>query len=205
MRLSGSPRVQGWRLARTIRGARLDRNPLRRGTDRLETCLLAGLFVGLAAGAPFAVRAASHASYVASMQARQEQLATRHQVRAVLTRDAASSSGYTLSSHVLTQASWTSVTGVRRSGEVPAQPGSRRGTDVVMWVDDASGDLDGPPVTVAEAAAQSDATMVGVIAGSGMAGLVGAVAIRQVLNRRRMAAWDADWTVTAQAWNRQRW
>jgi len=25
-----------------------------------------------------------------------------------------------------------------------------------------------------------------------------------VLNRRRMAAWAADWAVTARAWNRQR-
>ena len=32
-----------------------------------------------------------------------------------------------------------------------------------------------------------------------------AIDIRQLLNRRRMAAWEADWIVTAPAWNRQRW
>jgi hypothetical protein len=29
--------------------------------------------------------------------------------------------------------------------------------------------------------------------------------VRRVFNRRRMAAWDADWVVTARVWNRQRW
>jgi hypothetical protein len=33
----------------------------------------------------------------------------------------------------------------------------------------------------------------------------GVAAIRQLLNRRRMAAWEADWSVTEPAWNRQRW
>ncbi len=49
----------GWPL-RTVRGVRIDRNPLRRGIDRLETCLLVGLFVALAAATPFAARLAGH-------------------------------------------------------------------------------------------------------------------------------------------------
>ena len=48
---------------RVLRGLWPDRNPLRRTTDRVETCLLAGLFVAAAAGAPFAAQAASHAEY----------------------------------------------------------------------------------------------------------------------------------------------
>src|ERR1700753_1798194 len=35
-------------LGRQVRGLRPDRNPLRRGTDRLETCLLAGLLAAAA-------------------------------------------------------------------------------------------------------------------------------------------------------------
>ena len=47
--------------------------------------------------------------------------------------------------------------------------------------------------------------MVGAIAGAAVVYIAGAAAIRQLMNRRRMAAWDADWVATAPTWNRQRW
>lgn len=205
MRLGGFPRHQGWWLSRAVRGARLDRNPLRRGVDRAETCLLAGLFVALAAGAPFAARAAGQASYAGALHTRQQQLATRHEVRAVLASNAPPASGYSLNASVLTEATWTSVTGVRRSGQVPAAPGSQKGTTVTVWTDDATGYLDSPPLTTAEAAGQADAAMVGAVAGTGLVYVAGAGFIVHLLNRRRMAAWDADWQATAPGWNRQRW
>ncbi len=205
MRLSGSPHLQGWWLSRVIRGARLDRNPLRRGIDRVETCLLAGLFIALAAVAPFAVRAASQAAYAAALQARQQETLTRHQVQAVLTSNAGPANGYVQDIHVLAPAAWTSATGVRQSGDVPALPGTPKGATVAVWTDDGTGYLDGPPLTIAEAASQADAIMVGVIVAAGIASVLGATAIRQLFNHRRMAAWEADWTTTARAWNRQRW
>lgn len=204
MRLRRSPRIEGCWLLRAIRGARPDRNPLRRGTDRLETCLLVGLFAVMAVVTPFAARLIGHASHAAALQVRQEQLANRHQVRAVLTRNAGPVSGYSLSAYVLTPATWTSVTGVRRSGEVPAEPGSRKGTSISVWID-RNGYLDSPPLDVSEAASQADAAMVGVIVAAGVVYITGAAAIRQLLNRRRMAAWDADWVATAPTWNRQSW
>lgn len=205
MRLSGSPHLQGWWLSRVIRGARLDRNLLRRGIDRLETCLLVGLFIALAAGAPFAVRAASHAAYLGALQARQQEMLTRHQVQAVLTSTVGPANGYAQDTHVLSPAAWASATGVRQSGDIPAVPGTPKGSTVTVWADDSTGYLDGPPLTVAEAASQADAIMVGVIVATGIVSVLGAAAIRQLVNRRRMAAWESDWTATAQAWNRQRW
>src|ERR1700752_3505009 len=96
MRLVGFHPRQGCWLSRVIRGALFDGNPLRRGSDRVETSLLGGLFIALAAGAPFAAQAASHVSYAAALHVRQEQLATRHEVRAVLTSDAPTVTGYAL-------------------------------------------------------------------------------------------------------------
>ena len=180
MRLRRSLSIQGSWLLRAIRGARLDRNPLRRGIDRLETCLLVGLFVVLAAATPFAARLAGRASYASGLHARQEQLATRHQVQAELTDDAGPASGYSLSAYVLTPATWTSVAGVRRSGEVPATPGSRKGTLVTVWTD-GNGYLDSPPLAVSEVASQADAATTGVIVGAGVVYIVGAAAIRQLL------------------------
>lgn len=204
MRLRGSSRLQGSWPLRAVRGARPDRNPLRRRIDRLETCLLAVLFIALAAAAPFAARLASHASYQNALRARQEQLTSRHQVPAVLTIDAAQASDYTLNSYVLTQATWTSPDGVQRSGRVPAQPGSSAGTVVTVWTDD-NGYLDSPPLTLSEVASQADATAVGVVVMAGVMFVGGAAATRQLLNRRRMAAWDADWVATEPVWNRQSW
>ena len=76
---------------RAVRGAWLDRNPLRRQTDRLETCLLAALFVAAAAGAPFAAQAAGRAWYADGAHTRQAQLMTRHEVTAVLAQPPAPS------------------------------------------------------------------------------------------------------------------
>jgi hypothetical protein len=205
MRLGGFPHSQDRWLSRAIRGARLDRNPLRRGIDRLETCLLVGLFMALTAGAPFAVRAATHAAYGQAVHARQEQLATSHEVRAVLTSKAPPVSGYSLDASALTEATWTSFAGVHRSGLVPAEPGSPKGTTVAVWTDDGTGSLVSPPLTTAEAAAQADAAMVGAIVGTGLLYLVGAGLIVHLANRRRIAAWEADWQATAPMWNRQRW
>ena len=204
MRLRRSPRLQGCWLLRMIRGARPDRNPLRRGIDRLEICLLVGLFAVIAVVTPFAARLAGHASYAAALQVRQEQLTDRHLVQAVLTRDAGQVGGYSITAYVLTPATWTSVTGVLRSGEVPAEPGSREGTSISVWTD-RNGYLDSPPLDVSEVASQADAATVGVIVASGIVYIVGAAAIKQLLNRRRMAAWDADWVTTAPTWNRQSW
>ena len=204
MRLNGYPRIAGCWLYRAVRGARPDRNPLRRGTDRLETYLLAGLFAAVAAGTPFAAQAASHASYVNTLHVQQEQLAVSHQVRATLTQNATVASGYALNVNVLTPATWTSPTGVRRSGVVPAAPGSRKGTAVTVWTD-GSGYLESPPLTTAEVTGQADAAMVGAFAGAAVVFVAGAGAIRQLMNRRRMAAWDADWATTAPMWNRQSW
>jgi len=203
----GPGRVPGHRelwLYRAVRGARPDRNPLRRRTDRLETCLLAGLFVAAAAGAPFAAQAAGRAWYADAAHLRQAQLATRYEVTAVLAKSAGVIGEYTLSSQVPTPASWMSAGGAHRAGDVPAVPGSPSGTLVNVWTD-ANGYLVSPPLTVTQVADQADAARVLAVGGLIVGYMVSTLAIQQLLNRRRMAAWDADWVATARVWNRQTW
>jgi hypothetical protein len=93
---------------------------------------------------------------------------------------------------------------VSRSGEVPADPGSAKGAAVTIWTD-RDGYLDSPPLALSEVASQADAATIGVIVASGVVYIVAAATIRQLFNRRRIAAWDADWVVTAPTWNRQSW
>jgi hypothetical protein len=202
----GSGRVPGhqevW-LYRVVRGAWPDRNPLRRGTDRLETCLLACLFIAAAVWAPFVAQLAGHAWYADATHTRQAQVATRHQVTAVLAQSAPINE-YTLSTQVPTLAGWRSDRGTPRAGDVLAAPGSQPGTLVRVWTDD-SGFLISPPLTVTQVADQADAARVAAIAGLVVAYVASVLAIRQLLHRRRMAAWESDWVTTARVWNRQTW
>ncbi len=196
---------QGWWIVRMLRGALPDRNPLRRTSDRVETFLLAALFVAAAAGAPFAAQAASHAAYAGALHAQQAQLAARHQVRAVLTERAGSAgNGYSLSTQVPVQATWTSVTGVHRTGQIMALMGTPKASTVTIWTD-ASGNLTSPPLQPSQVAGQRDLAAVGAIAGIGVLYMCEVAVVRRVMNNRRMRAWDADWEVTARTWNRQRW
>ena len=70
------------RWLRFIRGRRLDRNPLRRTSDRVETVILAGLMTAFLAGAPFAVQAGGSLAHEGAQHLQQAQLATRSHVTA---------------------------------------------------------------------------------------------------------------------------
>jgi hypothetical protein len=202
----GSGRASGaeepW-LRRQVRGLRPDRNPLRRRIDRAEAYLLAGLFAAAAAGTPLAAQAASRAAYAGALRTQQEQLASSHQVKATLTQTAGSTmSGYTLSADVPARASWPTPAGKRKSAEVLARSGLSKGTTVLVWID-SNGDLAIPPLTAAQVAGQGDAGAIGAVAGVTVMFGTGAGVLRYVLYRRRMAAWEADWLLTAPTWNRQ--
>jgi hypothetical protein len=186
------------------RGLRPDRNPLRRRSDRVQTYLLLSLFLAAATIAPFAGQAANHAAYAAALRAERAQLAASHEVRAVLTQAAGSSfSGYTVVGYVPVQATWTSITGIRHSGLVMAPTDTARGSTVTVWTD-AAGDLTIPPLQPSQVAGQAELAEFGAITGIGLLYLGAAATICYVLHRRRIAAWEAEWAVTARVWNRQR-
>jgi hypothetical protein len=195
---------QEQRFCRLIRGWRLDGNPLRRTSERLQTCLLAGLFAASAAVAPFAARAASHWAYDGALQAEHAQEATSHQVRAELLMMAGTSTVMdSYRTQVPTQARWTSATGMVRYGQIPVPAGRPKGSTLTVWTN-ASGALTSPPSQAGQASGLAGETAAGAVAGIGILYLCGATVIRQVLDRRRMAAWDADWALTEPMWHDQR-
>jgi hypothetical protein len=188
-----------------LRGMRPDSNPLRRTSDRVETYLLAGLFAALAAAAPFAAQSAGDAAYAGALHAQHEQLATRHLVRAQITQVVLDpNSAYTLNTDEPAEATWTSATGVRNTGQVLAPDGSRKGSVIAVWTD-AAGNLVSPPLMPSQVSGDGQLAAFGAVTGLGVFYLGSAAAARLVLHRRRMAAWDADWLVTARAWNRRSW
>jgi hypothetical protein len=101
-------------------------------------------------------------------------------------------------------AAWTSATGVRNTGQVLAPDGSKKGNIVAVWTD-AAGNLVSAPLLTSQVSSEGQLAAFGAVAGLGALYLGSAATARLVLHRRRMAAWDADWAVTAPAWNRRRW
>jgi hypothetical protein len=196
---------QGRWLGRAARGVRPDRNPLRRRSDRVEAFIFGGLVVVAAAGAPVAAVVAGRWAHADAARAAQVQQETRHQVRAVLLAPPhATVSGYTINGMSPAMARWTAPSGVLRTGQIAVPSDSARRTAITLWTDQA-GDVTSPPLTPAQVADQG--TLMALVAASLtiVACLLTAVVTRIVVNRRRIAAWTADWAVTAPLWNRQRW
>jgi hypothetical protein len=198
------PRQGNW-LGRAIRGIRPDRNPLRRKSDRAETYILAGSLAAAIAVAPFAAQLASQAGQAAAQRTQRSELASSHEVKAVLLQSAGrTASGYPFGSEFPVRVRWSTPGGPERTAQIVVPAGTREGSTVNVWVNTA-GHLTSPPLNAGEVAGQADLASAGAIAGLALLYLCEAVVVRQVVNRRRLAAWDADWAVTEPAWNRQRW
>jgi hypothetical protein len=181
-------------LGRFIRGHRLDGNPLRRRSDRAETVILGGMLVALLAGGPFAALAGGHVAHDLARQAQRSQLATERQVTAVTTQAAPTpASEHTPGvTTVPVRARWTAPDGNAVTGEVAVPLATPAGSGERVWVT-LDGVLVEPPLLDSQVA---DLTTVGqvvsfltlvlmLVLARGLAG--------HELDRRRSAAWEADW------------
>jgi hypothetical protein len=183
---------------RLLRGLRPDRNPLRRGSDRAETAVLAVLLAAFLVAAPFVAHAAGSWTYAASAREAQAQRATAHQVPATLVQ-AATPWGIT-ESGVEVQARWKAPDGQVRTGQVFAASGAPAGSTVMVWVNQA-GQLTDSPLQHSQVTGRT--VMVQVLAVIALAVILVIVgwAARWALDRRRLAAWDAEWLLTERRWS----
>lgn len=189
----------GMPLVMLARRLRPDHNPLRRAADRAEFAVAVLLLVAFLAGAPLTALAA--ARWAVSSGAHTEQVeAGWHQVPAVLLHDAPRPAGSLFfpvpGPQVL--ARWAGPAGPR-TGKVYARPDVGAGSIVMVWID-RSGRLTGPPVLAATVAGQELLAAVSAPAALTMVLLAAWVCAVLILDRRRMAAWDADWSVTEPQW-----
>jgi uncharacterized membrane protein YidH (DUF202 family) len=186
------------RLGRFVRERRFDRNPLRRTTDRVETAVLAVLVAAFLAGAPFAALATGAWVHGMARQTQLTQEATSRQVKAVvLTVAAPSAEGTNLIWQA--QARWRAPDGQEVTHQVPVPAGTAVGGTLQVWTD-RTGDATTAPLLDSQVANQTAAAEVlGVLVLAGVLTLTGALA-RWRLNKRRMAAWAADWHATGPRW-----
>ena len=158
------------RLGRLARGLRLDRNPLRRGSDRAETAMLGVLLAAFLAGAPFAAHAAGSWTYATSIREAQVQQATLRQVPATLLQAAPSN----ISNEA--NARWKAPDGQVRTGQIFAPSGAPAGSTVMVWVNQA-GQLTDSPLQRSQVTGRADmarALAVAALAAAlGIIGLVG--------------------------------
>ena len=186
------------RVVRVARGLRPDRNPLRRAVDRVEAIAVAGLAVAFLAGAPVAALAAGHIAYSIGSRTASAQQAAWHRAPAVLLA-AVPAAG---NDDNQVPASWTAPDGTRHTGPVPAPPGTKAGRTVMVWIT-ADGQLAGTPLQFSQVWGL-------VVLAAGLAPLaVGVIVLcagqlaHLALDRRRLAAWDADWRATEPLWIRR--
>jgi hypothetical protein len=186
---------------RTLRLARrlgLDGNPLRRHTDKIAVCLAALLAVVFLIGAPLlSVAAVGWAGRAGASGQRPER--SWHQVPAVLLRAAPAPAAGKVLGYSLAPARWSAPGGQARTGQIPVGAGLAAGRMVPLWVD-AAGSPTGPPPSHRAVLAEEAAAAAGATAAVAIVLLCLAWAGRRVLDRRRLAGWEAGWAVVGPQW-----
>ena len=190
-------------LARLLRGRRLDRNPLRRGSDRAETVVLGALLAAFLAAAPFAAHAAGSWAHASAVRDAQAQRASLHQVTATLVRAAPVLSGYGLASDFAVEARWRAPDGRVRTGELLVTATMAAGRSTRIWVD-RTGRLTGPPLSRDRVTGRVQLAVGVAVGGLAVLLIVAAWLVRGGIDRRRMAAWDADWLANGPRWSPRR-
>ena len=190
-------------VSRFVRGRLLNRNPLRRTSDRVAAWGAVVLVIAFLAGAPFAALASCAWANAAAHRAQVTPNAAACQVTAVLLERAPAPEVAYGPCQSVALARWTAPGGKSVTGEVLVAPGTPAGTEVQEWVT-LDGQVTNPPLPDQGPGDQA------VLAGAAAVAAVGALLTvtgvfgRWALNRRRIAAWDADWRATEPQWTGRR-
>jgi hypothetical protein len=179
-------------------------NPLRRRSDVVDAWLVPVAIVVFLALCPVVVSVTGSWMRAANTSEQHAQ-AGWHHVQGVLVQAVP---GPMQANHGVntwmtwTPAKWT-VNGVPRTGDVPAQAGSRKGAAVTVWYD-STGKVQMPPLTngaagsrILEARAGGIAVLLAVVG-------ITILLVRRFLDRRRLADWESAWLTVGPTWSRHR-
>jgi len=192
------PDIRVTRLGRFIRGRRLDRNPLRRPSDRLETAALAVLVIVFLAAAPFAALATGSWALATGRQTQLAEQASSYQVPArVLKLD--SPGGVFAYGDPQAQARWTAHDGRVITGEITVPLDTAVGSTQQLWTT-RDGRITNPPLEDSQVTGQAYFDEVfAVFVLAILLTIIGLVA-RWALDKHRMAAWETEWRTAGPAW-----
>jgi hypothetical protein len=179
----------------------LDGNSLRRRTDRIAAYGTVGLLVVLLVAGPILAIFAGHWAYRWSMSQRQGQRSWR-EATAVLLQKAPVDPGSFDASGSWTPARWTPPGEHARDGMIPVAAGTPAGSRIRIWLD-RSGHWAGPPLRQQIVVVRVTTAVTGTIIL--LATVLGAVASvgQWLLDRRRIAGWEADWNCVGPQWTKE--
>ncbi|MFF7731710.1 hypothetical protein [Streptomyces sp. NPDC007984] len=174
----------------TVRWWRWRRNVLKRRVDVVEAwVVLTGWVLALVIGVIAGLVAADTVE-----QAVEQQRAESRRVTAVVVKDAPGqpSTGSASDQRVWGKVRWTAPDGSTQRDEARVPPRASAGSTVQVWVN-RGGDITAPPVSTGEAWLHiaMGGALAGAFAGSAVLGATRLT--RLLLDRRRMAQWDAEW------------
>jgi hypothetical protein len=196
----------GTRLIRFVRWLGVDRNPLRRPTDRIEAAIRLTTMILLLVAVPLTCIVVGRLAADYALREAHALAATDHQVTAVLLEKVPGTAGTDPDDPVQTaaaQARWQPPGHSARSGLILAPVGTAAGRTVPIWID-ASGAATGPPPGDSAATTAVSVAVVNTCLVAGILLLVSNGLARRALNQRRMRSWDAEWRATGPLWSGRR-
>jgi hypothetical protein len=178
----------------------LDRNPLRRKSDRIEGWILLAMTVAFVPLTLLTAAGASH--WVQQSGSRERAGLPLQQVQAVLLQAApATDPAVDGSASILVRARWLED-GATHVGVVPVVPGTARGTKVQIWITK-QGKVASPPLTPAQRSAREVAAIVLAPAAVALTLWLLLCLLRWPMNRHRLASWAVSWTSVGPRWSRR--
>ena len=183
-------------LGRFARGRRPDRNPLRRGSDRVETAVLAVLVITFLVAAPFTALAVSSWALAQAHQAQLAERASSYHVPARVLQLESMGGAY---GDPQAQVRWTAHDGRVITGDIAVPLGAAAGSTQWLWTT-ASGQLTNPPLQDSQVTGQAHVAEGFSVFTLAVLLTVTGLVTRWTLDKRRMAAWDAEWRATGPRW-----
>ncbi len=186
--------------ARLIRFLGLDRNPLRRTADHVESAILITLLVLFSVIIPLGTYLATRSAYDTA----QAENAGKHRVTATLYERPSSTGATRLGgmADLRAGARWRSPDGAVHQAVIPVNGGATPGTQVRLWVNGDNRPSREPastPEIIMATAIVSLAALSGLAAVLAM--LVGL--LRAVMRRRNRRRWEEAWTNVEPRWARR--
>ena len=175
-----------------------------RTSDRVEGLLLLGVLVAALLAIPLAV-AAGRSTYASGIETSHSLAATGHWGRATLLQTAPSSATSEPDSPSLTtlaRAKWRTQDGAWREGKIPVRAGTEAGAVVNVWIDH-SGAATRPPLRESQVSDKAVATGLTTWMALELGVAIAYIMLRWLVDRRRLASWDAEWARVAPRWTRK--
>jgi type II secretory pathway pseudopilin PulG len=180
------------------------RNPLRRTIDRVESLLIALVMLLALAGLPVAA-AMGAMVYNQGAHAAAQAAATERMVQAVVLQDAPVANpgpdGRSIDGGVPAQVTWPGADGRPHVDAIPVAAGSKAGTVVPLWVDQAEHVMT-PPPTIAQALGSAVIASAGTLLGIELLCALLVLGVHATAVRATSRSWQQEWAVVEPQWRR---